>query len=227
VIYMWQRACNVIQHSRMPRLLPFVSVALLLVITPGPDMAMVTRSAVRLGRYAALLTAAGIETGLFVWTAASVAGLAAVLAASSTAYTVVRLAGAAYLLYLGGRTLLSLRANAPQRAVESSEHSALHRIYKGTPFQQGLVSNLLNPKIAVFFTSFIPQFVEPGPNAVRDSVVLAAIFIGMGAAWLSAYALVATRLSSALRRNRVRRTLDAITGTVLMGLGLRLALERH
>jgi len=205
-------------------LLTFLEIAGLLVVTPGPDIALVTRNALSRGRRAALLTAMGIETGLVVWTAASVLGLAALLAASALAFTVVKLAGAAYLVYLGLRTLLSLRGSATT-APSSSPSLAQGTVPEGSPFQQGLLSNLLNPKIAVFFTSLIPQFVTPGPSATLESLVLAGIFMSLGLVWLTAYALVASTAGHVLRQPPVKRLLDAITGTVLVGFGVRLATE--
>lgn len=127
----------------------FLAVAILLVITPGPDMVLVGRNALLGGRRAALLTALGIEVGLLVWTGASVLGLAAVLSASAFAFTVVKLAGAAYLVYLGLRTLYGLWRSAPEALPAESPRV---RSPGGTPFRQGLLCNLLNPKIAVFFT---------------------------------------------------------------------------
>jgi threonine/homoserine/homoserine lactone efflux protein len=200
----------------------FVAVALLLIVTPGPDMALVTRNALSHGRRAALFTAFGIVAGLLVWTVASVIGLVALLTASAEAFTIVRLAGAAYLVYLGVRTLLSLRGVGRG---EGGAASVAGSAAGGSPFRQGMVSNLLNPKIAVLFTSLIPQFVTPGPSATLDSLVLAAIFAGLGLAWLVGYALVASAAAATLRRPTITRVMSAVTGVVLVGLGLRLATQ--
>jgi RhtB (resistance to homoserine/threonine) family protein len=199
-------------------LLPYLLVSGLLIITPGPDMALVTRNAVAYGQRAALVTMLGIETGLIVWTAAAVLGVAALLQTSAALFGAVKLAGAAYLVYLGARTLLGLLK--PTSQTEASAPA-------GSPFREGLLSNLLNPKIAVFFTSLIPQFVTPGPEAAGQSVVLGALYVLMGLVWLTAYALVASSAGAALRRGRVRRLLDGITGTVLVGFGLRLATDQR
>lgn len=188
-------------------------------MTPGPDMAVVTRNALARGRRGALATSIGIEVGLVVWAVASVVGLAALLRASTTAFTLVRLAGAAYLVYLGVRIFLALRRRRSEPA-----HGAL-RFAAGSPFQQGLLSNLLNPKIAVFFTSLIPQFVVPGPAAERETAFLAGIFIVVGLVWLGVYSFVATAASDLLRRPRIRKALDVVTGSVLVGFGIRLAAD--
>jgi threonine/homoserine/homoserine lactone efflux protein len=198
----------------------FVAVAVVIVITPGPDMAIVTRNALAHGRGAALMASLGITAGLLVWTVASVAGLAALLASSSEAFTVVKWLGAAYLAYLGLRTLLSLREPAVEAPI-----GLAGRAGGGSPFRQGLLSNLLNPKIAVLFTSLIPQFVSPGPSATIESVALAGVFAAIGLVWLVAYSIVASTASEALSRPPVRRAMNAITGVVLLALGVRMAAE--
>ncbi|MBI4346984.1 MAG: LysE family translocator [Elusimicrobia bacterium] len=183
-------------------------------------MALVTRNAVAYGRAAALRTALGIEAGLLVWTAASAVGLAALLETSALAYSVVKVAGAAYLVYLGTELLIGILRS---RSATAHQPSAAPL---GSSFRQGLLSNLLNPKIAVLFTSLIPQFVTPGPMAAFEAVSFALIFAGLGFVWLVSFALFTSAAGRALRAPVVRRALDAITGTVLIGLGLRLATER-
>jgi threonine/homoserine/homoserine lactone efflux protein len=194
------------------RILAFTVVATLLTITPGIDMALVTQRAVRGGLGEALATSAGILTGVFVWAVAAVVGLAAVLASSATAYTAVKLAGAAYLIYLGVKALLGGRTESPNR--------------RGTPFRQGLVSNLLNPKIAVFYSSVIPQFVVAG-DPVFLPALLAGIHLATGIVWLPFYAWLMTRAGKVVQRPAVARAFARLTGAVLVGLGLRLALERR
>lgn len=196
----------------------FVVVAVVIVVTPGPDMAIVTRNAIAHGRAAALWTGIGITTGLLVWTVASVLGLAALLASPGEAFTVVRWLGAAYLAYLGVRTLLALRRRGDEPDLGPVRGG-------GSPFRQGLISNLLNPKIAVLFTSLIPQFVSPGPSAAAQSALLAGVFAGIGLVWLVAYAFLASAASSVLIRPRMRAAMSAVTGFVLVALGLRMALE--
>jgi RhtB (resistance to homoserine/threonine) family protein len=199
----------------------FIPAAALLVITPGPDMALVMKNALTRGKKAALATAFGIETGLLVWTAASVLGIVAVLRSSEIAFTILKFAGAAYLVYLGVTTFLSLRAAQP-----ATEAAAAPERTGGSPFRQGLLSNVFNPKIVVFFTSFIPQFVTPGPSAVAQSVALAGIFIVMGLVWLVSYALFAAGVSRFLRRRAVNTVLTVATGCVLIAFGLALALSQ-
>jgi threonine/homoserine/homoserine lactone efflux protein len=211
-----------------PRLLAFIGVAALLTITPGADMALVTRTALARGRQAALFTALGINAGLLAWGIASGIGLAALLAASATAFTVLKLAGAAYLIVLGLRTLWQARARSVAPA-HGGEHRApgLPPAAGSAAFMQGLVNNLLNPKIGIFYTTFLPQFIAPGEPVLSRSVLLAGIHIVLGLLWLSGYAYAVTRAGDVLRRPRVKQVLDRLTGTVLLAFGLRLALDHR
>ena len=160
-------------------------------------------------------TALGVNAGLLVWALAAALGIAALLHASAFAFTVLKLAGAAYLVLLGVRALLDawrgaavlLRSGAPSPGSVRS------------PFRQGLLSNVLNPKIALVFTTLIPQFVEPGDPAVLRTILLAGIFIAMGLAWLTSYALLVARVGDMLRRPLVRRAVNAVVGTVLTAFG--------
>jgi threonine/homoserine/homoserine lactone efflux protein len=201
----------------------FVAVAALLVVTPGVDMALVSKNALLHGRRVALLTALGINAGIVVWTAAAALGVAALIRASATAFTVLKLAGAAYLVYLGLQAIwLSRRGR-----LHGGDHDpGGRRLGPPSGFRQGLLSNLANPKIAVFFTGFIPQFVSPGQSVVLNSLALGAIFNLLGVVWLVVFALLVSRAGGLLRRPRVRSVLDRLTGCVLVGLGVRLATER-
>jgi threonine/homoserine/homoserine lactone efflux protein len=194
-------------------LLSFVGVAAVVIVTPGVDMALVTRNGLLRGRGAAVSAAVGITVGNLFWTLAAAFGLAAVVAASAAAFTVIKIAGAVFLVYLGLKAIRHAGAPLPPGKA-------------GSGFRQGIASNLLNPKIAVFFTSLLPQFVGTDPTAL-DLIVLGALFSVMGLAWLCAYALVVSRGRSVLQRPAVKRALDRVTGVVLVGLGLRLALERR
>lgn len=190
--------------------LPFLVVAVIVVVTPGVDMALVTKNALVHGRRAALATAFGVNVGIALWTLAAALGVAAVVRASAAAFDVVKLAGALYLVYLG---IQSLRRR---------ERAAVAR-RRVSPFRQGLISNALNPKIAVFFTSLLPQF----GHSLPALLVLGAIFNTIGIVWLTAYAIAAARGRAALQRPRVRAALDSVSGVVLVGLGVRLAFERR
>jgi threonine/homoserine/homoserine lactone efflux protein len=199
------------------QLLPFVGAAVLIALTPGADTALVVRNALVTGAPAARRTALGSTTGLLVWGAASACGVAALLSASAEVFTAVKLAGAAYLVWLGLQAIVHAGAHAP----------AERRARGGSPFRQGLLCNLLNPKAGVFFTALLPQFVSPQDPVLLVSLLMTAIAAVASLAWLSVYAALVPRAGDVLRRPPVRRALDRLTGVVLIGLGVRLALTRR
>jgi threonine/homoserine/homoserine lactone efflux protein len=197
------------------QVLAFLGVAVVLTLTPGPDMALVLRNTLRGGRPAGLRTVAGIAVGLAGWATASALGVAAVLSASATLFTALKLLGGVYLVYLGVQALLSARRG---RFDERDEPRR-----RGSPFRQGLVTNLLNPKLAVLFTTLLPQFISADDPAVAKSALLAALFVTIGLTWLVLY----THLVELLARSRAfRRGAEALAGVVLVALGARLAVDR-
>ncbi len=197
----------------------FVLVAVVMICTPGPDTALTIRNAAGAGRRAGLATAAGVASGQAVWVLASAVGAAALLRASAPAFEALRWIGAAYLVYLG---VQSLRAAFGRRA---AGHAAAPAPGAGSrrAFRQGLLSNLANPKMGVFFVTLLPQFA----SSAAAVLALGLLFAAMTLAWLALYALVVARLGDLLRAGtRARRALDAVTGAVLVGLGARLASDR-
>ncbi len=201
-------------------LLPFLAVSAVVIVTPGVDTALVTKNALLHGRAAAQATAIGVNVGILFWTLAAAVGLAAVIAASAPAFVAIKLAGAVYLIVLG---LQALRG--AHRAVEAApERPALGR---SAALRQGLTSNLLNPKIAVFFTSLLPQFVDAHTATAADLLLLGVLFNAMGVIWLLPYAALAARGRVVLTRPRVRRAIDRVSGVVLIALGVRIAFERR
>jgi len=194
--------------------LPFLAVSAIVVVTPGVDMALVTKNALLHGRGAARATALGVNLGILIWTLAAALGLAALIAASAVAFTAIKLVGALYLVYLGLRALFRSQPAEPPAA-------------RGNPFREGLASNLLNPKIAVFFTSLLPQFVDARHAQAQHLLLLGVLFNCLGVVWLLAYAELAARSRNVLSRRRVKRALDRLSGLALVALGLRLATERR
>ncbi|MEU8776193.1 LysE family translocator [Streptomyces sp. NPDC048606] len=204
----------------LTQLLAATGVLALLTLVPGPDMAVVTRRAVSRGRGDGLRTVAGIAGGLLLWGALTVAGLAALLAASAEVYTAVKLAGAAYLCFLGIQSLR--RPGAP------AEPSARSRSGDGdggggSGWRTGLVSNALNPKIAVFYTGLLPTLAPPGLSPAAGMAVLVLVHVLLTLAWLGTYVYVLTRARRFFARPRVRRAMDRVTGVVLIGFGVRVA----
>ena len=202
----------------------FLGVAALVIITPGPDTALVTKNAFLYGRRAAIATAFGVSTGLVVWTLASALGVAAVVHTSATAFTAMKLIGAAYLIWLGIQALRAARHHAGGPARTAAAGRELN-VLRG--FRQGLINDLANPKIAAFFTSLLPQFIEPGQSVLVPILVLGVLFAVITVGWLCAFALMASEAGGLLTRPRVKAGLDYLTGFVLIGLGLRLATERR
>ena len=193
----------------------FLAVSALVIVTPGQDTALTIRNTLARGRRGGVHTAAGVALGQLVWALAASAGLVALLHAWEPAFLALRIAGAAYLLYLG---LTALRS-AFTRAREPS--AVLDERLRTPPLVQGLVSNLGNPKMAVFFTSLLPQFAAHG--SFVELFALGVVFCTLTLAWLSGYALAVSRASELLRRSRVWRGIEALTGAVLVALGVRVA----
>jgi threonine/homoserine/homoserine lactone efflux protein len=194
----------------MAHLAAFLTLAAVVIVTPGPDTALTIRNTLARGRGEGVLTALGVASGQAVWTLAASAGVAAVVAASHPLFLAVRLCGAAYLVYLGVQTLRS-RGHARMRSAG------------GAGYRQGLLSNLGNPKMAVFFTSLLPQFTG-GRTSFPALLALGLLFCAMTLTWLTGYAVAVSRARGLVMRRR--RLLDAITGGVLVAFGLRLAAER-
>ncbi|GLX20720.1 LysE family translocator [Streptomyces lavendulae] len=195
----------------------------LLTLVPGPDMAIVTRRAVSRGRADGLRTVGGIAVGLLLWGALTAAGLAALLAASAEVFLVVKLAGAAYLCLLGAQ---ALRRPGAGTALDGTAGDAADRPAPGrggSAWRTGLVANALNPKIAVFYTGLLPTLAPPGLRPAAGMALLVLVHVLLTLAWLSTYVYVLSRARRFFTRPRVRRTMDRVTGVVLIGFGVRVA----
>ena len=195
----------------------FLGVSLVVICTPGQDTALTIRNTLLGGRTAGAATAGGVAAGQAVWTIATSAGLAVVLMASAPLFLVVRLAGAAYLVYLGVRAIV-----LPARSGGSSEAGGGARPSRA--FLQGFLSNLSNAKMVAFFIGLLPPFAGPHPSFVL-LLALGLNFCLLTLAWLVAYAFAVERLSGWLRRGAVRRVLDVALGSVLIVLGVRVGRE--
>jgi threonine/homoserine/homoserine lactone efflux protein len=212
--------------AEMELLLAFLGVAALVIVTPGPDTAMTIRATLLGGRRAGVMTASGVVTGQACWTLAASAGITALLVASEPAFLALKFAGAAYLVYLGLQALLgAIRGHGSQLDAAAGDTP---RLGAATAYRQGLISDLGNPKMAAFFTSLLPQFgtTDAGPSFWL-MLAFGLLFAVMTWLWLVLYATAIQRLGDALRGSRVRRSIEAVTGTVLVALGLRLATEEH
>ena len=203
-------------------LLPYLAVIAVLTITPGPDMLLVLRNGIRDGTAAAWATGLGCCTGIAVHATLAVAGLSAILAASAQAFAVVKLAGAAYLVFLGAQALWGTFRGRGELAEASGRAAPA-----GSAYRQGLLTNLLNPKIALLFLTLLPQFVADGEPRVGTTAVLAAIFLVGAVVWWRVFSWAVGTLGRLLSCPRVVVWFERVTGTVLVGLGVRVALERR
>ena len=202
------------------RLLAFIGVSVAVVVIPGPDMALVARNVLRFGRSAGIATSAGICTGILGWAVAAALGVSTLLATSAVAFTALKLAGAAYLIYLG---IATLRARDVAIHAGEEDRPALpwHRAWL-----QGLLSALLNPKLGVFFLTLLPQFIAPGDSPAVQALQLAVLFDLIGLGWLVTYSTMLGAVGGALNRPGPRRFIRWLSGTILIALGARVALER-
>jgi threonine/homoserine/homoserine lactone efflux protein len=197
----------------------FFGISVLVIVTPGQDTALTIRNSLLGGRRPGVFTALGVSAGQAAWALAASAGLAALVVAFEPAFVALKLAGAAFLVYLGAQALLAaLRGGHFERRATRGALTA------AAAFRQGVLSNLGNPKMAVFFTSLLPQF---GAESFAGLLALGLIFCSMTFVWLTAYAFVVARAGDVLRRPAIRRIFDAVLGAVLVALGLRLATDRR
>ena len=207
-------------------LLAYLLISLAVIVTPGPDTALTIRNTLLGGRSNGIATALGVSAGQMVWALATSAGLVAVLLASEQAFTIVRLVGAAYLIWLGVQTLY--RALGPDAvSAPDNRRSAQRRPAPLAGFRQGLVSNLVNPKMAAYFASVLPQFAPDGQGMLSSLALLGFVFASMTLAWLALYAVVLASAGDAFRRSKSRRAIEGVMGATLIGLGARVASEQR
>jgi threonine/homoserine/homoserine lactone efflux protein len=203
----------------------YLVVAALLIVTPGPDTALVTRNALLAGKRAASFTTLGIGAGSIIWALASVLGIAALLEKSVVAFTVFKFVGAAYLGYLGLRSLIASFRGGRQALVTTAAPQAT-QLGKPAAFRQGLLNNLLNPKAGAIFATALPQFISPDDSPLRLVLMMLAyeaILLG----WLNLYGSLVSRAGQSRFGTRVRAILQGVTGLVLLALGVRLAFEHQ
>jgi threonine/homoserine/homoserine lactone efflux protein len=210
-----------------PHLWAFVGLAALLTIIPGADMALVTRSTLAGGRRAAFLTTLGICLGCLVHATASAFGISAILRTSALAFTIVKSVGAAYLVYIGIRAIVDSWRDRRNAAALDTSGLARGGITSRRAFTEGLMTNVLNPKVAIFYLTLLPQFIEPGDPVLLKSLALGGIHNLMGLVWLTIYAWFIHQFAGFLNRPTVKHALERVTGAVLIALGVRLAWEKR
>lgn len=209
------------------QILAFTGLAALLTISPGADTMLVIRSVLARGRGAGIATTFGICCGLFVHATLSAAGLSLIIVKSALAFDMLKLAGAGYLIFLGVQSLRQLSTHPARAHVTFQGKTEATQKTARRAFMEGLLNNILNPKPAVFYLAFLPQFINPGDPVLAKSLLLAGIHFAMGIVWLSLVSLFLGRLKNLIVGGNFRRWLEASSGTVLIGLGVSLALEKR
>ena len=207
-------------------LVTYTAVAAVLTVTPGADTMLVIRNVIARGRRAGMITTLGICSGLFVHATLSALGLSLILARSAEAFTIVKLAGAVYLAWLGAQSLRRAARTAPANATPPRVGDA-RESDPARSWREGFLTNVLNPKVAVFYLAFLPQFVAPGDPLLATFLLLAAIHAVLGLVWLSGLAALLAGARGWFTRAAARRALEGVSGAVLVGLGARLALARR
>lgn len=209
------------------QVLAFTGIAAILTVTPGADTMLVMRSVFARGQRAGLLTSLGICSGLFFHATLSGLGLSLILVRSATAFEIVKLIGALYLVYLGGQSLWqAFRRGAKEPSTKEGSGNKQKKEWWQS-FLEGLLTNVLNPKVAVFYLAFLPQFISPSDPVLAKSLLLAGIHFMLGILWLSLVTMFLGRVRGFLIRPRVQRTIEATTGAILIAFGARLAIERR
>lgn len=209
-----------------PQLWAFVAVAALLAVTPGADTLLVARNVLGRGRTAGLATIAGIAAGCFVHAALSAVGVSLILVRSAEAFHALKWGGAAYLIILGVQSIRGWwRAD---EGVAVAAEADRHRMgARQRSFVEGLLTNVLNPKVGLFYLAFLPQFIRPGDPVVARSLHLGALHVGIGVVWLSLLSLSLVRIRPLVESRLWRARLEGASGAVLIALGVRLAAERR
>ncbi len=201
----------------------FGGVIVLGAMTPGPDLAVVIRRSAIAGRQHGFATAAGVATGVFLWLAIATTGIAALLAASATAFTVVKVVGAAYLAYLAIKAFRSARRQSGSADLAAGD--ARVTTLRGS-YVEGFFTNLLNPKAGLFFIALVPQFLGNSP-ALTETVPMAGVAATAAGAWFVVVAIAVSALRRVFARPKVRSAMDAIMGTALLALGVKLVTSPH
>ena len=210
------------------RLWAFVAVATLLAVTPGADTLLVVRNVLTRGRVAALLTVAGIAGGCVVHAVLSAVGVSLILVRSAEAFAVLRFCGAAYLMVLGAQSLRRWwQPDDGAPAGSDAPLAAPRPARRLRSFLEGLLTNVLNPKVGIFYLAFLPQFIRPGDPVLERSLLLAALHIGIGVVWLSLLSLGVGRIRPLVESRLWRARLEGVSGAVLIALGVRLAAARR
>ena len=201
----------------------FVLMCIFLIILPGPDTAIATKNTLTVGRSGGLKTILGTCCALIIHTSAAVLGLSAIIVKSALLFSILKYVGAVYLVYLGVKTLWSLRKKEEAASVEMNTKSQFEHT---SCFKQGFLTNILNPKVAVFFLTFLPQFVDAGSNTFLPFLLMGITYTVLTAIWFFLYVYLINQISAFMKKPKAQNMIEGITGTILIGFGIKLALEK-
>ncbi|SFH41150.1 resistance to homoserine/threonine (RhtB) family protein [Priestia megaterium] len=201
----------------------FVITCIFLIILPGPDTAIMTKNTLTVGKQGGFKTMLGICCALSIHTLTAIVGLSAIIAKSALLFSIFKYIGAVYLIYLGIKSLWTWRN---KNTTETIEPIAKSKYKNESSFKQGFLTNLLNPKIAVFFLTFLPQFVNPESHTFMPFLILGIIYIVLTIVWYLFYIYLLNQISSFMKKPKTQKVIEGITGTILIGFGIKLALEK-
>jgi threonine/homoserine/homoserine lactone efflux protein len=201
----------------------FVLMSVFFIILPGPDTAIATKSTVTVGKVGGFKTVLGTCCALLIHTSAAVLGLSAIIVKSAFLFSVFKYVGAVYLFYLGVKTLWSIKKRVVAATVETNPKCTF---VNTSCFKQGFLTNLLNPKVAVLFLTFLPQFVDPGSNTFLPFLIMGTTYTVMTALWSFLYVYLINHISAFIKKPKTQNIIEGITGTILIGFGIRLFLEK-
>jgi RhtB (resistance to homoserine/threonine) family protein len=201
----------------------FVVMSVLLIILPGPDTAIATKNTLSAGRIGGFKTVLGTFCAILIHTIAAVVGLSAIIVKSAFLFSVFKYVGAVYLVYLGVKTIWALRNKKEEIPMNSN---VANKFKNQSHFKQGFLTNMLNPKVAVFFLTFLPQFVDPGTNTIGPFLLMGVTYAILTAIWFVLYIYLVDQISAFMKRPRTTTVIESITGIVLIGFGVKLALEK-
>ncbi|MFC0299014.1 LysE family translocator [Geobacillus jurassicus] len=202
---------------------PFLLLSMFLIVLPGPDTAVVTKNTISAGKIGGLKTALGVCCALFLHTAAASLGLSAIIMQSALLFSALKYIGAVYLTYLGVKALYSVVKNGEAAGMETGVNDGGKQ---PACFQQGFLTDFLNPKVAAFFLTFLPQFVAPGTHSFVPFLIMGAVYTAMTALWFFLYIYFINYISDFMKRPKTKKWIEGITGAVMIGFGIKLALEK-
>ncbi|WP_155592564.1 LysE family translocator [Lysinibacillus cavernae] len=204
----------------------FLVMCILLIILPGPDTAIATKNTLTVSKKGGLQTIIGSCCGLLIHTCAAVIGLSAIIVKSAYIFSVLKYIGAVYLCYLGIKTLWTLRTIRTQPPVVQDEENIDHHYAQQSCFKQGFLTNVTNPKVAVFFLTFLPQFVDGTSGTFFPFLIMGLIYTALTMLWFVFYVYLLDRISAFMKKPTTKAIIEGVTGAVLIGFGIKLALEK-